>query len=76
MPIARLERVRRFRARKKTGAAVLSFVIITDEIATADMLIAADLLEPNRADDPAAIAAAVGKMIDGHVDRYKLEQLT
>ena len=70
------ERVRRHRLRKKIGAAVLPFVIVGDEVATVEMLIDSGVLDPNRADDVAAVAAAVGKMIDAYATKHKLESMT
>ncbi len=52
---------------------MLPFVIIADEVATVEMLIATDQLDPFRADDVAAIAAAVGKMMDAYAARHKEE---
>jgi hypothetical protein len=64
-PVA--ERVRAYRSRKKSGAAVLPFVQVGDEIGTVEMLVSAHLLAEHRRDDPAAIATAVGKLIDAMV---------
>jgi hypothetical protein len=57
------ERVARHRARQRAGAAVLS-IVISDEVAVAEWLIAARLLDPVKADDSSALALAVGRMVD------------
>jgi hypothetical protein len=62
-----LERVRAYRSRKKTGAGLLLFVPVSDEIGTIEMLIAARLLAEGNREDGTAIAAAAGKLIDAVV---------
>lgn len=54
-------RYRRFNERRKSGLAVLSIEV--DVAETADTLVSAGLLNPLLADDRAAIAEALGKLI-------------
>jgi hypothetical protein len=55
-------RMRRYRARQKTGRRVVHVEI--DDVAHVEALIAARLLHPQRGDDPVAIAAAIEKLLD------------
>lgn len=62
--VAAAARLRRFRDRRKTGAGVIAFVPVTDEVATIEALIAGGFLLENERDNPQAVAKAVGKLLD------------
>jgi len=59
-----IERVGAYRTRQKTGAAVLPFVPVSDEIGTVEVFIPAGLLAESERDNRAAIAAAAGRFLD------------
>jgi hypothetical protein len=54
-------RVSRAKQRRRSGLRV--FHIEADEISVADMLVTAKILDPEKVDDPAAVASALQKMI-------------
>jgi hypothetical protein len=56
------DRVREHRARKKSGVVLIT--IAADEAALASALVQAKLLDPNLADDQAAIAQATSRLIE------------
>jgi hypothetical protein len=57
------DRVRLHRQRRKSGACVLSFVLVDDEIALVDLLVAAGLLAESERDDRAALSRAAGRAL-------------
>jgi hypothetical protein len=59
-----VQRVRAFRERQKSGAAMLAFVPLADEVATIEMLIAVGMLQESKRDDANAVAAAAGRFLD------------
>ena len=67
------DRVRRHRERRRTGAVVLPFVLVADEVSLAELLTAAGLLAAAEHDDKAAIARAVGKLLDALVEQHRAE---
>ena len=71
---ANAKRVRRYRARKSEGATVMTFTVINDEVAFAEMMIEAGLLDPNRADDKLALNAALTKWANASVEQHKNEK--
>jgi hypothetical protein len=58
------DRVRVHRERRKTGKAVVPFVVVDDALATVEVLIAVRLLDESDADDVAAVSTAVGRLVD------------
>jgi hypothetical protein len=55
--------VRAAKAYRRRKAGLRVFHIEADEISLADMLVTAKILDPEKVDDPAAIAVALQKMI-------------
>ena len=68
-----LERVRAYRSRKKTGAGLLLFVPVSDEIGTIEMLIVAGLLAESNRENGTAVATAAGKLLDAVVKDLELK---
>jgi hypothetical protein len=62
--LSTVERVRRLRDRRKTGACVLNFVSVNDETGLIETLIVSGLLAETERDDKSAMSRAAGRLLD------------
>lgn len=70
MASAAKDRMRVYRERRRSGKGVVPVVVVSDEVATIETLVAAKLLKPTAIDDGIAVATAVGRLVDALVKEH------